>query len=103
MNPTVAVALITAVVTALGWLVTNLLSQRREERKARLEANLAFVERQLEELYGPLVALIYEGRQVFQELLRTLGRNHVFSGEQPLPENEQRTLVVLDREIVPAT
>ena len=91
MNPAVIVALITAAVTVLGWLVTNLLSQQREERKARLEANVAFVERQLEELYGPLVALMYEGRQVFAELLQTLGRNHVFTGEHPLPKDEQRT------------
>ena len=93
MEPVVVVALITAAVTALGWLVTSSLSRQREERKAKLEANLAFVERQLEELYGPLVALMYEGRQIFQELLRTLGRNHVFTGDQPLSKDEQRTWV----------
>ena len=90
-SPAIAVALIAAAVSGIGWLVTSLLQQRREERNARLEARLAFAERQLEELYGPLVALLCEGRQVFTELLRTLGRNHVFIEGRGLPEDEQRT------------
>ena len=91
MNPAILVALITASVTALGWLVTNVLSQRREERKARAEASLRYVERQLEELYGPLAALMYEGRQIFEELLASLGRSFVFHGSDPLPPDELKT------------
>lgn len=91
MNPAILVALITASVTALGWLVTNLLSQRREEQKARAEASLRYVERQLEELYGPLAAMMYEGRQIFQELLNSLGRSHVFVAGVQLPPDELRT------------
>jgi hypothetical protein len=91
MNSAIAVALITASVTAIGWLVTNLLSRQREELKTRTEASLRHVERQLEELYGPLVALMYEGRQIFAELLRSLGRNYVFQEGMPLPPEELRT------------
>ena len=35
--------------------------------------------------------LIYEGRQTFEDLLATLGRSHVFSGNKPLPANELKT------------
>ena len=91
MNPTVVVAIITASVTAIGWLVTNVLSRRREEQKAQTEASLRYVERQLEELYGPLAALMYEGRQIFQELLDSLGRRYVFEGSRPLPPDELKT------------
>lgn len=88
MNPAILVALITASVTAVGWLVNNVLSQRREVRKAQTEASLRYVERQLEELYGPLAALMFEGRQIFQELLDSLGRSYVFRGHAPLPPDE---------------
>ena len=91
MNPAITVAVITACVTALGWVVTNYLSQRREEQKVKAEATLRYVERQLEELYGPLVALMYEGRQVFQELLRSLGRDYVFLEGVALPQDELKT------------
>jgi hypothetical protein len=91
MNPAILVALITAAVTAAGWLVNNVLSQRREERRAKTEASVRYVERQLEELYGPLAALIFEGRQIFQELLDSLGRSYVFLRDNPLPPDELKT------------
>lgn len=50
-----------------------------------------FVERQIEELYGPLVFLIYEGRRNFVDLLDSLGKNSVFISRKPLPEDELRT------------
>ena len=88
MNPAITVAVITACVTALGWLVTNHFSDLRDQQKAKAEATLQFVERQLEELYGPLVALMYEGRQIFADLLDSLGRDHVFFGDRHLPPEE---------------
>ena len=91
MNPAILVAAIGAAVTAMGWLVTGILTQRREERKARTEASLRYVERQLEELYGPLAALLYEGRQIFSDLLQSYGRTYVFRQGEDLPEEELRT------------
>lgn len=91
MNPTIAVALITGCITALGWVVTNYLAQRALAQRIRTEASLRFVERQLEELYGPLVAQLYEGRQAFQDLLASLGRTSVFRGYSELPPDELRT------------
>jgi hypothetical protein len=78
MNTALAVAGITAVITALGWLVTSALSNRRERRGRAVAALLAHTERQLERLYGPLEFLRVEGQQVFSDLLRDLGRNYVF-------------------------
>jgi hypothetical protein len=91
MTDPVLIAVLGALVTAFGWLVNNVLTRRREEQKQRTEAQLRHVQRQLEELYGPLAFLIYEGRRTFEDLLETLGRSHVFFRDRPLPENELRT------------
>jgi hypothetical protein len=84
-------ALIAAVGAAAGWLVNHLLTVRREEARRRLEAQLKFVERQIEELYGPLAATLYEGRRTFLDLLDSLGRDHVFPADGELPMDELRT------------
>jgi len=89
----IAVALITGSITAIGWLSTHTLTARRERARARAEATLHHVERQLEELYGPLVFLIYEGRRTFEDLLQTLGRTYVFRESESLPPNELKTWI----------
>lgn len=48
----------TAIVTIVGWSVSHVLANRREHRTRRLEAALDYAERQIEELYGPLLSLI---------------------------------------------
>jgi hypothetical protein len=102
MNPAVAVAVIAAAVSALGWAINHILASRAERRKARLTARLAHVERQLSELYGPLVFLIHEGRAIFSDLLQSFGRNYVFVAGQPLPENELATwLFWVDLDLMP--
>ena len=90
METPIIVALVAGSVTAVGWLVTHWLTARRDEQRRRTEAQLRYVERQIEELYGPLAFLIYEGRRTFVDLLETLGRGYVFAGDEPLPENELR-------------
>ncbi|WP_204250026.1 hypothetical protein [Rhodoferax koreensis] len=90
MQP-VWVALIAAGGAAVGWFVNHWLAVRREEGRRRLEAQLKFVERQIEELYGPLAAALYEGRRTFRDLLESLGRNYVFPPNGELPEDELRT------------
>jgi hypothetical protein len=91
MSTPVVVALIAGSITAVGWLVNHWLVSRREEQRRRIEAQLKYVERQIEELYGPLALLVYEGRRTWGDLLLALGRDHVFSGSSPLPEVELRT------------
>lgn len=91
MQPTVEAALLTAAGAAIGWFTNHWLSSRREESRRRVEAQLAFVERQIEELYGPLAALLYEGRRTFLDLLQSLGRKYVFFEDCPLPPAELKT------------
>ena len=89
--PPIWAALIAAIGAAAGWFVNHLLTVRREEARRRLEAQLRFVERQIEELYGPLAATLYEGRRTFLDLLDSLGRGYVFPEDGELPMNELRT------------
>ena len=91
MQTPIVVALVAASVTALGWLVNHALTSYREEKRRQAETQLRYVERQLEELYGPLAFWLYEGRRAFADLLDTLGRRYVFQDDDPLPEDELRT------------
>jgi len=61
MDITWAVAILGAVVTALGWLVTHILSTSAENRRQRLISQAEFTKQQLEELYGPLAFQLLEG------------------------------------------
>ncbi|HYW70499.1 MAG TPA: hypothetical protein VE961_05665 [Pyrinomonadaceae bacterium] len=88
MNVSILVAIITAFVTATGWLVSHILLTRREDKNRQTDSSLKFIDRQLEELYGPLAFLMWEGDRAFKDLLETLGRPYVFSGDRPLPEAE---------------
>jgi hypothetical protein len=91
METPVIVALVAGSITALGWLVNHWLSSRFNEQRRRTEAELKFVERQIEELYGPLAFLIHEGRRTFIDLLDTLGRRAVFVGDKPLSADDLNT------------
>jgi hypothetical protein len=91
MSPAVTAALIAAIGAAIGWFANHWLTARREESRRRVEAQLKFVERQIEELYGPLAAALYEGRRAFEDLLQSLGRDRVFHDDRPLPPDELKT------------
>lgn len=91
MESSVIVAIIAGAVTAVGWLVNHILTDRREREKRQTEASLKYVERQLEELYGQLAFLLYEGRRTFQDLLDTLGRSSVFINNNSLSEEDLKT------------
>lgn len=88
MEPSVVVAIIAGSVTTIGWLVNHVLTERRDREKRQTEALLEYVKKQLEELYGPLAFLLYEGRRTFQDLLDTLGRSYVFMNDEPLSEKD---------------
>jgi hypothetical protein len=88
METPVIIALIGATGTALGWLATHVFSQSRDRVKAQNEAALRYIERQLEELYGPLTFYIREGRREFLDLLDNLGRDYVFPKHDHLPDDE---------------
>ncbi len=88
MNISILIAIISGAVTAIGWLVSHILISRREDENRRIEASLRFIERQLEELYGPLAFSVWDSTRAFTDLLETLGRSYVFHPDRPLPEDE---------------
>ena len=99
----VIIALLTAALTAFGWLVNHVLGERAARRRLHLEAQLEHTTRQIECLYGPLAFLIIEGRQVFADLLESLGRDYVFVEGEALPNGELKTwLFWLDNSFLPA-
>ncbi len=52
--------------------------------------DLARVERQIEEFYGPMLFLVEESRLAIEDVLHHLDREYVFPTDGPLPENERR-------------
>jgi len=91
MEAPVQAALIAFLGAVFGWFANHWLTARRDEARRRIEAELRFVERQIEELYGPLAVALYEGRRTFLDLLDSLGRDRVFEGDKPLPPEELKT------------
>ena len=91
MEISILVAIISATVTVVGWLISHILTVRRERETQQLTALWKFTERQLEELYGPLSFLIWDGRRAFADLLEIFGRNYVFPESGTLTEDELKT------------
>ncbi|UKY50807.1 hypothetical protein [Streptomyces inhibens] len=102
MDSTFLAAVIAAAVTAGGWLVNHTLSARADLKRRKAEARLTHIENQLEQLYGPLLFLIKEGRSAFHDFCETLGHNYVFAPGRPLsPEEQELWLFWVDREFMP--
>jgi hypothetical protein len=53
MDAAVVAAVIAAVATGVGWLVSYVSSMLGERQRQRHTAQLAHIEKQLEQLYGP--------------------------------------------------
>lgn len=88
MDTALTIALIGAAVSVIGWFINYVFTTVTERNKQKLTSKLEFTQRQLEELYGPLVFLVLEGRRSYSDLLEKLGRNFVFFENEPLPEND---------------
>lgn len=58
MDSTMLATLITAFVTIAGWILSNYLIRKREDRTKRLQIKLDYTRSQIEELYGPLYSQI---------------------------------------------
>lgn len=54
------VAMLAAIVTVIGWVVTNYLVKEKEDRVRQLEGTKKHLERQIEEFYGPLFNLVHQ-------------------------------------------
>ncbi len=59
-------AVISAITSAISWFVLDSLSKKREDKTRRRELTLRHLQRQIEELYGPLLGLIQQTRIVYQ-------------------------------------
>lgn len=63
MDSNILATLITAFITISGWIISNYLLRKREDRTKRLQIRLDYTRSQIEELYGPLYSLI---NQIFK-------------------------------------
>jgi hypothetical protein len=93
IDAAVVTAIVAGAVTGVGWLVNQVLTGRADQARRHAQASLAYVERQLEELYGPLAFLLIEGTQTFQDLLDALGRRFVFPPSGTLSPDELKTWI----------
>ena len=66
MQPAVEAALIAAAVAVIGWYATYAYAKRKEDRTRRIELQIKYRQRQIEELYGPLSSLIKQIGNVWQ-------------------------------------
>ena len=87
MDKTLVLAIITGSITLSGWLVTHILTIRRDRQNQRLSGSLKYVERQLEELYGPLAFFVLEGQQTFKDLLEAAGKG-IFNDDGTISEED---------------
>src|SRR5271166_859104 len=60
VNTAVKVALITGAVTAAGWFVTAIVTSVTSVRSKRLEIRQQYLQKQIEEFYGPLFSLVWQ-------------------------------------------
>jgi hypothetical protein len=60
MSSAVEIALITASVTVVGWFVTRVLEFVSSRRTTRSETRQRYVQKQIEEFYGPLFSLVWQ-------------------------------------------
>jgi hypothetical protein len=74
-NPTVIVALLGAVVTVIGWAVTNIYSTIHEASTRRQLARLEHLRKRIEEFYGPLVGIIRQTFVVYEIASQVLPTN----------------------------
>jgi hypothetical protein len=77
--PAIIGAISGAFVAAIGWFVLHGLSSRRESAARRDNAARSYLEKQIEELYGPWLGLIEHSRTAFAVARRKLP--HTASGQ----------------------
>jgi hypothetical protein len=91
MQDAVIAATIAGSVASIGWLATYALTASANLRSLKQAAALRHIEKQLEELYGPLAFLVLEGEQTFKELTQVLGREDIFDEDDHISEADLKT------------
>ena len=75
IEPAIFGAICGAIVVMIGWIVSHKLTAYREEVARHQEAAREFLERQIQELYGPLLGLVQHGRVVYSLATQRLPTN----------------------------
>lgn len=78
MDIALTIAILGASVSVVGWVVTHILTTSAERRRQRLISQMEFTKQQLEELYGPLVFLVWQGQQSYRDLRSSIDLHQVF-------------------------
>lgn len=84
-------SLVIAVVSGIGWMIARVLGSRADRTRQQIIWQLEFIQKQLEELYGPLEFLLVEGEGTFAVLLSQLGRNYVFDAKDQISGSDLKT------------
>lgn len=94
--------MVLAFLGGIGWFISHTVTTFGDKRRQELIWQLEFTSKQLEQLYGPLAFVLTEGRQRFDDLLRSLGRSDVFVGDEKLPKEELDTwLFLVEKDFLP--
>jgi hypothetical protein len=102
VTATIISAAIATVFAAVGWVVNHILTGYRDRQNQQSTAALKHIERQLEELYGPLAFLAWEGRRTFEDLKEILERGPSESIFPLRTEQERDTwLFWLEKDLFP--
>jgi hypothetical protein len=102
MDVALIATLIAATVSIIGWIVNYLLTGKAERQRQRLSASLEHIEKQLEELYGPLAFWVMDGKDSYADLLGVLGRDEVFIDDKELTPGELKAwLFWIENDIFP--
>jgi hypothetical protein len=64
----------TACVTIMGWYIVNYLTTQREELTRKADARKKYIERQIEEFYGPLFNLVQQVESVIDIRTKILSK-----------------------------
>jgi hypothetical protein len=84
-------SLVIAVVSGIGWMISRFFGSRADRKRQQILWQLEFIQKQLQELYGPLQFLLVEGEGTLRVLLSQLGRNYVFDEQDRISESDLRT------------
>lgn len=91
--------LVAGLFTAVGWIVVK----RKEDAARRREATLRHLQRQIEELYGPLYGLLHQSKVVYEVAKKVLPKRHDsrLAIEHFEPEQEELWLHFVDHYLRP--
>ncbi|MEH2170213.1 MAG: hypothetical protein V7K41_26900 [Nostoc sp.] len=99
---TIITTAITTAFAVVAGIVNHIMSGNRDRGNQQTTASLKYTEQQLEELYGPLAFLIWEGRRTYTDLAEKLiemrGRKHILGSLKVGEKNDHIIFPLRDEE-----